>query len=240
MVTGEREQRRHHGAQVIRFVVGLVALFSLSSVIFVSVLVSGPQLVLGWEPLVVTGDSMAPRIHRGDVVVIEPFDHQRLAPGTVVVFQNPARGEDVTHRIVALNDDGTYVTRGDANEARDSTPLTPDRIQGTGRLLVPRAGMAAVWLGSRSWGPLTAFGGFLLWSACAMRFAMYDRFNPWRDPSARPAGPRFGGSWAMPVVLVVVMTATALSTSASNTSDASFTTTVENVASYFKAARWSR
>ena len=230
MISNAREPQ--HWARVTRFMMGLVALFSLFGVVVLLALAFGPARVLGWEPIVITSDSMAPRIHRGDVVVIEPFDHRRLGPGTVVTFQDPSRSGYVTHRIVAVKSDGTYTTSGDANVARDSTPVTPDRIQGVGRLLVPRIGMVTLWWRSRSWTPLTVSALCLLGSAWAIRFALHDRFDPWRE-GRDAVRVRPSRALSTPVMLLAFATATALSAWAPTTSDAAFTSSVDNAASYF-------
>jgi signal peptidase len=86
---------------------------------------------------------MAPAMHRGDVVLSEPYRGRLLGPGTVVTFHDPDRGL-VTHRIRVALDDGTYATKGDANQSADPRALTPDRIVATGRAVVPRIGLVTV------------------------------------------------------------------------------------------------
>ena len=100
-----------------------------------------PALALGWVPLVVTSGSMKPAIDRGDVVLIEPGAFARR--GHVVAFIGP-NGAPVLHRLQDINSDGTFVTRGDANEQLDSTPVS--RIPGVGRLLIPGLGLLTMWL----------------------------------------------------------------------------------------------
>ena len=96
-------------------------------------------LIAGWRAVVITSGSMTPAIHRGDVVVARPHPGDSLKPGTVVVFRE-ADGALVIHRIAAVNRDGTYRSRGDANALPDSTPLRSEQVVGVGRLLVPRIG----------------------------------------------------------------------------------------------------
>lgn len=100
-----------------------------------------PTVVLGWSPMVVTSGSMQPSIRAGDVVLVEEFDHL-VGPGTIIAFDNAAG--PIVHRVVAVSDDGAYTTRGDANRANDSTPVSADRTIGQGRLLVPYIGLAKV------------------------------------------------------------------------------------------------
>jgi len=92
---------------------------------------------------VVTG-SMTPVIQPGDVALVWPLDE--YLPGQVILFPNPAHVEQRTiHRIVEVRADGMLVTKGDANEVADSTPVDPDTVIGVGRILIPVIGLPIVW-----------------------------------------------------------------------------------------------
>ena len=125
-------------------------------------LVSGvtlPVLLTDLEPVAITSGSMAPRINTGDVVLNAPYrGERRLGRNVVVTFRHAGGGGQLTtHRIIALNPDGTYRTKGDANPRADSTPLAADRIEGLGRALVPRAALPLIWLDHRQLLPLAAW-----------------------------------------------------------------------------------
>ena len=112
-----------------------------------------------WQPVAIPSDSMAPRIRAGDLVVLAPVDAgDALAPGAVATF-DVGDGRLVTHRIVEVRDDGTYITRGDANPIADSTPVDPDDVYGRGRLLVPAVARPLVWLRHGLWLPLATWLG---------------------------------------------------------------------------------
>ncbi len=136
----------------LRQALGVLNLFGLYTMLWLTAWVLVPSLVLGWEPVVINSGSMQPALSQGDVVVASPHKDS-IGPGTVVVFQD-AQGQLITHRISAVNEDGTYLTRGDANAQDDSTPLTADRIVGVGQVLVPMVGLPLVWLGKGSWAKL--------------------------------------------------------------------------------------
>lgn len=105
-----------------------------------------PTLVLGWNSVTIVSGSMEPSIQPGHVVVFEPYDGRTLEAGTVVTFRDHRSDRLITHRIVGTNDDGTLRTRGDNSPSEDPTPLTRDRIVGLGRLVVPAAGLPALWM----------------------------------------------------------------------------------------------
>jgi signal peptidase I len=110
--------------------------------------------LLGWHATVVQSGSMEPNISPGDVVLTAPLAADAETPlGRVVSFLSPAEAEPSgvekirLHRIVDVNDDGTFVTAGDANADVDSTPIVRDQIIGQARLLVPFVGLPGWWMG---------------------------------------------------------------------------------------------
>jgi signal peptidase I len=112
-----------------------------------------PGLV-GWHATVVQTGSMEPGVSPGDVVLTCALPEDADVPlGRVVSFDSPAAAEPDgvakirLHRIVDANDDGTFVTAGDANAEADSTPIVRDQIVGQARLLVPWVGLPGWWLG---------------------------------------------------------------------------------------------
>ena len=104
-----------------------------------------PTVVLGWQPVTIISGSMAPTVQPGHVVVVEPFADQTLEKGVVVTYRDVDVDRLVTHRIAAIDEDGTITTKGDANAVDDPVPLTEDRIVGVGRLVVPAAGLPSLW-----------------------------------------------------------------------------------------------
>lgn len=123
------------------------ALAYLNFLVWLSVWVLVPMVALGWTPMAVESGSMGPVIRAGDVVMIAPYRGETLRPGKIVTFDDPAEpGRILTHRITGQSDDGTYQTKGDANQDADSTPLPAENIHGVGRLIVPRVGLPVIWL----------------------------------------------------------------------------------------------
>jgi signal peptidase I len=115
------------------------------SVIWLGLAVLVPTLVLGYQPHAIVSGSMEPAIRAGDVVLNVEVSHP-VESGRVITFTDPTRPEAlITHRVVAVTEDGLYRTRGDANENADSTLVPPDHVHGQGRLLVPMAGMPLLW-----------------------------------------------------------------------------------------------
>ena len=93
---------------------------------------SKPPSVFGYTPLVVLSGSMddgsADAILVGDLILVHDCDATKLQVNDVIAFMEGDYA--VTHRIIAVNDDGTYTTQGDANNVQDAIPVAPDHVIG--------------------------------------------------------------------------------------------------------------
>ncbi|BCW56917.1 S26 family signal peptidase [Arthrobacter sp. StoSoilB20] len=157
------------------FVVALLARVYLGISLTLAVIALFPA-VLGWSGSVVQSGSMEPHISPGDVVLSSGLPDDRPVPvGGVVEFLSPAEaepdGKEKTrlHRIVGANDDGTYITAGDANVETDSTPMKREQITGQARLLVPMVGLPGLWIAHGTLPQLAIWSvGTLLAVVCAI------------------------------------------------------------------------
>lgn len=111
--------------------------------------------VAGRKVLNVLSGSMEPNIHTGDVIVVRPLaPGEEPQEGDIITFKAPLQGggQDVliTHRVVGailVNGKATaWMTKGDANDSEDLTPVTPDRIVGVYSWRVPYFGYVANFL----------------------------------------------------------------------------------------------
>lgn len=90
---------------------------------------------------IVSGSSMEPRLHRGDLVAVSPSARYRV--GDVIAYRT-AEGTTVLHRIVGQAGE-RFVVRGDANSWTD--PYEPSRRHIVGRLdhRLPGVGLILEW-----------------------------------------------------------------------------------------------
>lgn len=91
----------------------------------------------GLQIYTVQSGSMEPVIQTGSVIFVLPFSSYSV--GDIVTRQNQSSTITVTHRIVEQTDQG-FVTKGDANDAEDPTPLTPSGIVGKYLFQIPYLG----------------------------------------------------------------------------------------------------
>ncbi|HSJ70835.1 MAG TPA: signal peptidase I [Acidimicrobiia bacterium] len=91
-----------------------------------------------WYRIVaIEGGSMSPTIETGDAIVLTRPPAE-LEVGMVVTLE--AEGTVVTHRIVSVNDDGTFTTKGDANDVADDWDGLRVDVVGIQRARIPFLG----------------------------------------------------------------------------------------------------
>ena len=170
------------------FSLGLLSSYLVYLTIFLALWAVAPFAIAGWTPVTIISGSMSPAINVGDVVVASSHDGQNLGPGSVVVFEDSAGRGFVTHRIVEVNADGSYQTKGDANAQPDSTPLQPDQVVGEGRLLIPYIGLPFKWLSAGEWLNLVLWIGVMGTAIMFSRYAHVDKNDPWARREKGPHG----------------------------------------------------
>lgn len=97
-----------------------------------------------YHAYVVESASMAPQIPTGSVVIVDTADQPEA--GDVISFRV---GEGITtHRLLEIQDDGTLVTKGDANRQLDPFVSTEQDIIGPVVGVVPGLGFIVAYLQS--------------------------------------------------------------------------------------------
>ena len=97
--------------------------------------------------LVIATESMTGEINKGDIVLYERFDHQRIEEGTVIVFLS--HETKVVHRVVKIENVGgevRYYTKGDANDTVDSGYRLASDIVGVSDLKLAYLGFPTLWI----------------------------------------------------------------------------------------------
>jgi signal peptidase len=111
-----RQRGRHRKPPVTAKVIGRLTTVALLAILLLMLAIAYGTVDNRWyRVLSIQGNSMAPTIETGDLTFISRPDH--IEVGDIAVFQ--LNGSIVTHRVVAIEDDGSYVTQGDANPSPD-------------------------------------------------------------------------------------------------------------------------
>lgn len=111
----------------------LIALTLLAVYIMVCNMRGRVATVFGTSILKVATGSMEPSIHEGDYILVKATDVSELEEGDIICFysnDSAIYGMPNTHRIVRLLDDGSFITRGDANNIDDPVTVKADKIIG--------------------------------------------------------------------------------------------------------------
>jgi len=111
-----RRRGRHRRPSVAAKTAGRVITTALFAVIALLLAIGYGTIDNRWYKVVsIQGESMAPAMEAGDLAFFIRPDHVEV--GDIAVFQ--VNGAIVTHRIIDIDSDGNYVTRGDANPSPD-------------------------------------------------------------------------------------------------------------------------
>ncbi|WP_048150363.1 signal peptidase I [Thermococcus sp. AM4] len=127
-------------------------IFSILSALFLvmTLLVAVLHFVFGFQYVVVLTDSMEPKIHPGDLVVVYPS--KDVQPGDVILYRIEIGGTEyrIIHRVVAIRTDQEgriyYVTKGDNRRYVDPWRVYPDQVLGKLLFVIPHVGRLYYYL----------------------------------------------------------------------------------------------
>ena len=131
---------QHKAVKILDVILNIV--FTLSFFVFLlAVLVFKAPEALGYKTYVVASGSMEPTIGTGSIVYVDPND-KNVRIGDVVTFHASTDPESiiVTHRIHEITDDGSFVTKGDANTKPDPEAISHEQIIGKEKFTLPYVG----------------------------------------------------------------------------------------------------
>ena len=92
---------------------------------------TGKMSIFGIQPLFIATDSMEPVIPAKSFVLTRPIDAEDVKVGDIVAYRyQSATGKipvRIVHRVIRINDDQTYILKGDHEEEPDD-PVRADQI----------------------------------------------------------------------------------------------------------------
>jgi len=122
--------------------------YVIAGVVLAWVLNQGLAYALSTDmPVVaVESNSMIPVFYKGDILVLNGADPSQLKIGDVIVFSVPGRDVPVVHRIVKINTDGSFQTKGDNNPGQLSFEqyVSRSNVHGKVFLIIPYLGWVKI------------------------------------------------------------------------------------------------
>ena len=101
------------------------------------------QLGGGTSYAIIVGNSMEPKLHRGDLAIIRRQSVYRA--GDVVLYDSRELGTKVLHRILRV-EGSRFVLKGDNNSFRDAEHPAEEQIVGSLWVSAPAVGRVTEWL----------------------------------------------------------------------------------------------
>ena len=99
--------------------------------------------IFGYSSLMVATGSMSGTIEEGDLIIIKNTGDYKV--GEIVTFFQDGDTIPTTHRIIGVDDEGLWITRGDANNSKDSRSISSDEIIGEWVMTIPYVGTFIDW-----------------------------------------------------------------------------------------------
>ncbi|MEE1315134.1 MAG: signal peptidase I [Faecalimonas sp.] len=160
---------------VLCVIFGFFLICNLTIIIKGSLNPAKPPSVLGTTPMVVLSGSMSgaaeDHIEVGDLIFVGKAEPEELKVGDVIAFMEENSQTVVTHRIIEVKsaEDGTpfFITKGDANNVEDESPVTVDRLVGIYQFRIAGVGNFAMFL-------QTPIGMLLFIGVPLLAFIIYD------------------------------------------------------------------
>ena len=161
------------------FYAGLFAITALLVFGTLAVMAVLPMFIPGYTSASITSGSMMPALRVGDVVIARDHGGAEIEPDAIVVYEDPRKGDLVTHRVIEVNSDGSYTTKGDMNGRPDPEPIPAVNVRGKAQWVVPFVGLPRVWVAQGRWILVLltlAATALMVWMS---RFALDSRYDPW-------------------------------------------------------------
>lgn len=130
------------GTTIVAFLVVVVGWLTIDKYILKSPVPS----FAGYSHLIVVTESMSGDggLEAGDLIIIKDTKDYKI--GDIITFMHEEDTIPTTHRIVGIDEDGNFVTKGDNNNTDDTLPVTMDEIYGEKVLVIENFGLFLDWI----------------------------------------------------------------------------------------------
>ena len=96
----------------------------------------------------VESNSMVPIFQKGDILIIQNVPENELKKGDIIVFSVPGQAVPIVHRVIEINSDSTFQTKGDANNGQlpFEKSIGYNQVHGKEILIIPYLGWVKIGL----------------------------------------------------------------------------------------------
>lgn len=126
-----------------RQVLHWLGILMLLAIVVPFVVYAVPGFIGGEASYVVLSGSMEPAISTGDAIIVDNVEPTSIEEGDVITYTRSEGETPTTHRVTeVLEQDGTsaFLTKGDANDQPDASPVSESQVQGKVVLTLPYIG----------------------------------------------------------------------------------------------------
>lgn len=136
---GKQEKKKNNRKKV-------VACNAIGTILLLLVILLCIPLTLprfwGYQVYTVISGSMEPAIPTGSLVYVKEKEAAKIQKGEVIAFHTyPDTGAVIIHRVIKNQVvSGKFITKGDANQAEDMTPVSYKNLVGKVTMSIPQLG----------------------------------------------------------------------------------------------------
>ena len=104
------------------------------------------KAIMGYRFLTVLTGSMEPELNVGSLILVKEIPLNDLKVEDIITYKTQNNGSLVTHRIVKINDNGSLISKGDANNTEDIGEIKESQIQGKVIFSISKMGEVLLYL----------------------------------------------------------------------------------------------
>jgi len=135
--------------KTLKFIWNLITTIVVIAAVLLAVLLAGVR-VIGLQPFTVLSGSMRPAYEVGSLIYVKQTETNEIKAGDPITFILGDNLMVATHRVTAISEDGEYfITKGDANNAEDGTPVYYKNIIGRPVFTIPYLGYVSAFIGTQ-------------------------------------------------------------------------------------------
>jgi signal peptidase len=95
-----------------------------------------------FKPSVIPTGSMVPVFNPGDIAIVAKVSSDNIKLGDIIEYRTETI--NIVHRVIKIEKDGYFITKGDANNTADTEPVDPRNVTGKVVFNVPKVGWISI------------------------------------------------------------------------------------------------